>query len=312
MDSILLRKRNIEFYIWKMIQPDWEALRTFSHVAKAGSLSGAAEELGCAVSTVARRIDGLEQTLGLTLLHRARAGALPTEVGKSILASIDLAAQSLHQIPRLARHYLQFRDQQTVRLSATETVINDILLPHIRRLRASYANLLLEFESTNSHANLEFGETDLAIRLSQPMQPDLIARKIPPVRIAVFVSPSQLGDRNPATLNLEEEDIVWIDAGLGDIAENRLIDQFGIGENIVLRATSIRALALACQAGQGLAMLPAYMGGEMGLVELNHIAVPERQAWLVYHPETKRDPVMRGVRRWVVSCFEAMASRQKD
>ncbi len=298
-----MRDCNVVFYISKMNEPDWEALRVLRWVEKTGSLAGAAEELGCAVSTVARRIDGLEQALGLTLLHRAKAGAVPTEIGAAILVSVDQAAKSLDQIPRQARHFVQFKDRQTVRLSATETVINDILMPRIGVLRSLYPNLLVEFESTNAHASLEFGETDLAVRLVQPKQADLVTRKLAPVKIAVFIGAGQLAGRNPDDVILGGEKIVWIDSGLGDIAENQLIEQLGIGESITLRATSVRALALACKQDQGLAMLPAYMGRELGLIELKHITVPRRQAWLVFHPETKRDPVLSSVRKWVVQCF---------
>lgn len=292
-----------------MNEPDWEALRTFNLVAKTGSMAAAADEMGCAVSTVARRIDGLEQTLGLAILHRARAGAVPTDVGASILANIDQAAQSLNQIPRQARHYLSFADRRTIKMSATETVINDILMPKVGKLRAAHRNLLLEFDSSNTQVSLEFGQADIAVRLSQPTQQELIIKKLAPVRIGVFVSTERLGERAPSTLSLHNEDIVWIDSGLGDIAENRLIDQLGISDQIVMRANSVRALAIACKAGQGLAMLPVYMGRDLGLVPLPHITVPNRQAWLVYHPETRRDPVMRAARRWVVNCFDSTAAK---
>ncbi len=290
-----------------MNEPDWEALRAFHLVAEAGSFTKAAERLGCAVSTVMRRIDGLEQTLGLNLLHRAQAGAVPTDVGKTILESIDQASQSLGQITRQARQFHHFRDRQTVRISATETAINDILIPEISKLRPKFPNLLLEFESSNALASLEFGETDIAVRLAKPHQLELVTRKLTPIRMAVFVSAAQLAERDLPDVQLREEPVVWIDSGLGDIAENRLIDQLGIGENMALRATSVRALALACVHGEGLALLPAYMGRDLGLIEVPHISIPNREVWLVSHPETKRDPVLRAVRQWIVKCFEAIA-----
>ena len=290
-----------------MVQPDWEALRIFAQVAHEGSMSRAAVELGCSVSTVARRIDGLEQALGLTLLHRAQSGAVPTKAGGAILASVDQGARALDQVPRIARNYRRFASRQPVRLSSTEPVINDILMPHIAALRARLPDVLIEFEATNAIVSLEFGATDLAIRLAEPTQSDAVARKLPPVGLSLFISPARLGDRDPGMIALNTEDVVWIDSGYGDIAENRLIETLGIGDRIMLRATSVRALALACAAGQGLAMLPDYMGRAFGLVRLPGHRVPGRQAWMVHHRETHRDPVMRAIRRWVVECFEALA-----
>ncbi len=267
-------------------------------------MAAAAEQLNCAVSTVARRIDGLEQALGLVVLHRARGGATPSEAGLAILASIERAAEHLNQIPRQARNYQQFKSRRPVRLSATETVINDILLPRLPALRAANPHLLIEFESSNAISSLEFGQTDCAIRLAEPDQAELITRKLRPVPMAVFASTQQLDGRDPSELHLHSEDIAWIDSGLGDIHENRLIQQLGIGNRIILRATSVRALALACAQGQGLAMLPRYMGEDFGLIALEHIPIAARQGWLVYHPETRNDPTMRKLRRWVVECFD--------
>jgi len=292
------------FYYRKMADPDWEALRALSVVHRTGSMASAAGELGCAVSTVTRRIDGLEQSLGLTLVHRARDGAVPTEAGSAILASVEKASEFLNQVPRQAKHYRHFKNRQPVRISATETAINDILMPRISSLRTTCPELLLEFESSNQISSLEFGETDLAVRLARPVQNDLITRKLHAVEMSFFVSEAQLAGRGISDLMLEHEDIAWIDSGLGDIAENRLIEQLGIGNRIVLRATSVRALALACSHGQGLALLPNYMGLDFGLVALDHLPVPPRQAWLVYHPETRNDPAMRKVRKWVVECFD--------
>ena len=287
-----------------MSSPDWEALRTLGVVAETGSMARAGEQLGCAVSTVARRIDGLEQALGLTLLHRTRGGAKPTDAGKAILGSVAHASQFLNQVPRQAKHFRRFKNRQPVRISATETAINDILLPRIGELRQACPEPLIEFESTNEISSLEFGETDIAIRLAPPAPSNLITRKLPKVGMSVFISEGRLADRDPATIGLNHEDVIWIDRGLGDIAENRLVEQLGIAGQIVLRATSVRALAIACQHGQGMTLLPDYMGKDFGLVALSHIRLPAREAWLVYHPETRSDPTMRKVRRWVVKCFE--------
>lgn len=288
-----------------MADPDWEALRTLGIVADTGSMARAAEKLGCAVSTVTRRIDGLEQALGLTLLHRARGGAVPTEAGAAILGSVEGASQFLNQVPRLAKHYKRFDNRRPVRISATETVINELLMPHIAGLRERCPELLIEFESTYEISNLEFGETDLAIRLVRPSQSSLIIRNLPKIDMSIFISIEQLSGRDPATISLQDENMVWIDSGLGDIAENRLIDELGIRDKITIRSTSVRALALACSHGQGMALLPHFLGQALGLVALRQFPIAARDAWLVHHPETRNDPVMRKVRRWVVESFQS-------
>ncbi|QKG70520.1 LysR family transcriptional regulator [Erythrobacter mangrovi] len=288
-----------------MSDPDWEALRTLGIVADTGSMSRAAEKLGCAVSTITRRIDGLEQALGLTLLHRARGGVVPTEAGAAILASVKDASQFLNQVPRLAKHYHRFENRRPVRISATETVINEILMPHIVGLRSSCPDALFEFESSFELSSLEFGETDLAIRLARPVQSNLIMRKLPSIGMSVFINTTQLADRDPADVRLQDENIVWFDQGFGNIAENRLVEELGIHDRITLRSSSVRALAIACSHGQGLALLPNFLGKGIGLIPLAQYPIAPRDVWLVYHPETRNDPAMRKVRRWVVQSFRA-------
>lgn len=72
------------------------------HVARAGSLSGAAKRLGVAVSTVGRRLDALEATLGLRLIDRRMNGARLTPSGERIVALAEPVAEGLARINRTA------------------------------------------------------------------------------------------------------------------------------------------------------------------------------------------------------------------
>jgi len=67
---------------------NWEDLKTFAALAQFGSVRAAGEELGISPSQVARRIDRLETTLGVSLFYRLSTGSELTDTGKIILKQV--------------------------------------------------------------------------------------------------------------------------------------------------------------------------------------------------------------------------------
>ncbi|WP_346839341.1 LysR family transcriptional regulator [Microbulbifer sp. SAOS-129_SWC] len=72
---------------------DWNQVHCALAVARAGTLSGAAQELGVSHSTVLRRVDSLEKTLNARLFYRHPRGYVPTEAGRLLMR----AAQSMQE-----------------------------------------------------------------------------------------------------------------------------------------------------------------------------------------------------------------------
>ncbi|PIJ49507.1 LysR family transcriptional regulator, partial [Leucobacter sp. OLES1] len=66
--------------------PELAELELLDAVARTGSLSAAARELGVSQQAVSSRLRGTERRLGLSLVARSAAGAVPTEAGSAVLA----------------------------------------------------------------------------------------------------------------------------------------------------------------------------------------------------------------------------------
>jgi DNA-binding transcriptional LysR family regulator len=283
---------------------DWEAIRCFVAVARRGSLSEAAEELALSIPTISRRIDQLEAQLGLRLVHRGPRGARLTEAGQAILQVAEPGARQLSQIARRARALQEGPNLPSVRISATESVVADILAPRLARLRAQDPSISIDLEVSNDVANLNAGRTDVAIRMVRPMEDTLLARRLPMIRLGLFASPDYLKGRDLDRLVLSEEHLVWLDRQYGEIAENIWLKAQGLEACIRFSSSSVRALLNAAVEGVGIAPLPAFAARKAGLIEVPHRAMPERQPWLVFHRDTKTSPRLQLVREWIVTCFK--------
>ncbi len=283
---------------------DWDAIRCFVAVARRGSLSEAADELGMSIPTISRRIDGLETQLALKLLQRGPRGARLTEAGHAILQVAEPGARQLSQIARRARALQEGPNLPAVRISATESVIADVLAPRLDRLRAQDPSISIDLEVSNDIANLNAGRTDVAIRMVRPAEETLIARRLPVIRLGLFASPDYLKGRDLDRLVLSDEHLVWLDRQYGEIAENIWLKAQGLEASIRLSSSSVRALLNAAVEGVGIAPLPAFAARKAGLIEVPHRAMPERQPWLVFHRDTKTNPRLQLVGDWIVTCFK--------
>ncbi|GGG07327.1 MULTISPECIES: LysR family transcriptional regulator [Rhizobium] len=157
--------------------PSWDLYRTFHAVLRDGSLSGAARALGLTQPSVARHIDALEHALGTTLFVRTQRGLSPTD------AALELQplAESLASVSAALLRMAEGRTGEvsgTVRISASEVVGIEHLPSILTRLREHYPSIVIELSLSNSVDDLLQRKADIAIRMVQPEQQALVAKRI--------------------------------------------------------------------------------------------------------------------------------------
>lgn len=155
---------------------EWELYRSFSHVLREGSLSGAARTLGMAQPTVGRHIAALESALGLVLFTRSPSGFLPTEAALALQPHAHAMASMAATLERTASGVGQ-GVQGTVRVSVSEVIGVEVLPLAIVRLRERYPALKVELVVANQVQNVLHREADIAVRATRPTQEQLIARR---------------------------------------------------------------------------------------------------------------------------------------
>jgi DNA-binding transcriptional LysR family regulator len=163
----------------------WELYRSFLGVLNHGSLSGAARALGVAQPTVGRHVAALEKSLGLALFTRSQTGFLPTEAG----LSLRVYAESMHSTAAALERAAASQGagvKGTVRVTASDVIGVEVLPPLIAALRDSHPDLAVELVLTDRVQDLLRREADIAVRMVQPRQELLVARRIGQIELGLY------------------------------------------------------------------------------------------------------------------------------
>jgi DNA-binding transcriptional LysR family regulator len=163
----------------------WELYRTFLGVLTEGSLSGAARALGITQPTAGRHISALEASFGQALFTRSQTGLLPTEAALVLRVHAEAMQSNAAALARAATA----RGQEvagTVRISASEVIGVEVLPPMLTKLRQAHPLLRIELVPTNRVQDLLQRETDIAVRMTQPKQEMLIARRVGEVEVGLY------------------------------------------------------------------------------------------------------------------------------
>ncbi|MEM0955154.1 MAG: LysR family transcriptional regulator [Pseudomonadota bacterium] len=288
---------------------NWDDIRIFLAAAESGSLSAAASRLGLSVATVGRRLDAIERTLEVKLLHRSSAGATLTAEGNRILAMANDAATSIFELERAAAALKESASLEPVSLSCTETIAADILAPALPALAQRYPELQLALEVANENVSLARRKADLTIRLARPTEENLVVRRLPTISLSLYASKSYLNGRPLGSISLEQEALIGYSLSYRDLPESQWLAERNLSSQIRMRSTSVRALLNAAVAGYGIAVLPDHLANQAGLVQLETRGLPPRQPYLVFHRDMRNVARVKAVRQWVIDTFESTLSQ---
>lgn len=166
---------------------DWTLLRSFLAVVESGSLSAAAKNIGATQPTLSRHIRELETALGVILFTRSAQGLDPT---RAALGLVD-DARAMGAAAEALNLKAQGRSQQlfgTVRITASVIVANLMLPPILAALREAEPSIQIEIVASDANQNLLRRDADIAIRMADPTQNALIARKLGDSPIGLFAT----------------------------------------------------------------------------------------------------------------------------
>lgn len=174
----------------------WELYRSFLGVLKDGSLSGASRAMGIAQPTVGRHIASLEKSLGVTLFTRSQAGLLATEAAHTLAPFAQAMSSSAAALQRAAEGQGSGEGVRgTVRVTASEVMGVEVLPPILAQLHNEHPGLKVELVLSNRVQDLLKREADIAIRMTQPRQDQLIARHLGQVHLGLYAHRKYLSQR---------------------------------------------------------------------------------------------------------------------
>ena len=275
---------------------DWNDLRYFLAVCRAGTLAGAARNLRVRHSTVGRRLDALEASLAVTLFTRTPEGFVLTEAGAEILPLAEDAERAVVAVERRVGGGDK-RIEGVVRLTTSEA-FSGFLVRRLAVLHESHPGLMVEILSGNRSLDLARGEADLALRIAATSQPDLVCKRIGDAGWSVYAAASYLQRRGtpPSLDDLSGHQVVGFDDTMANVPGALWLNSHAGGAEVVLRGNSIISVLNATIVGMGLSVLPCFLAdAEPGLRRLTPEVVGTRELWLVFHPDVARIARVRAV-----------------
>jgi DNA-binding transcriptional LysR family regulator len=273
---------------------NWDHVRYFVHLARTGTLVGAAKALAVEHTTVARRVTSLEEAVGVRLFDRLPRGWRLTDEGRGLLAQAEALEGEAAAFARRATALAGVAG--TVRISAAPVLVTHFLVPHLAALSTLHPDLDIEATADRHSVNLLRGETDLALRIgSFDIPPGLIARALGHVGYGLYGTAAAAGRAEQARTFL------GFDASMRDSAHKQWLDDRARGRRVAFRSNDLLALYQAARAGMGLALLPHLMvDPDDGLVRIDVDDTFERPLSLLLHPDLRRAPRVAATVRFLV------------
>lgn len=255
----------------------WDEIRTAYHVARRGTVSGAADNLGVHHATVIRHIDALEARLGAKLFQRHARGYTPTEAGRDLLS---VAQTTDDQFSQLEGRIKGRGEAVTGELIITTlSALAPLLTPSLSKFQDAHPDLVVRLLTGERVFRLEYGEAHVALRAGgKPSEPDNVVQELFFQDGGMYASKAYVEDYG---LPAAEEDLKmhrWVchDSDTARAPFDRWIQDTIPAENIVFRATEQWVMQRAVQDGIGIGFFPRWQAAQdPDLVEI----LPPREDW---------------------------------
>ncbi|MCJ2021528.1 LysR family transcriptional regulator [Methylobacterium sp. E-065] len=287
---------------------DWNDLRAFLAVVRAGRLTVAAQRMGIDHSTLSRRLSALEGALGTRLFDRRPSGFALTSDGERLLVD----AERMESVAITLRSRLDETAQQvsgTVRLGTPEGFGTYFLAPRLAELSASQPALEVELVANPRSFSLSKREADLAVGMTRPEAGRLFARKLVDYALGLYAAQSyaEAADAIQTVDDLPRhrwvgyvEDLLWT-------SELNYLPQVSQAIHPQVRISNVITQLEAVRGGVGLGVLPHFLArGCPDLVAILPEAVHiVRAYWLIAHADTRDLPRVRLVSEFLIRQAEA-------
>ncbi|MEQ1863684.1 MAG: LysR family transcriptional regulator [Micropepsaceae bacterium] len=242
---------------------DLDRLRVFHAVAAAGSLTHAGEQLDLSQSAVSRQISALEEDLKVQLFSRHARGLILTEQGERLY---ETTKQIFEQLQRTTEELLESREapRGDLRVTATVGIGSYWLAPRLRAFTDLYPDIRIHLILDDGELDLVHRQADVALRMRQPVQSDLIQRKLFDVHYHVYGAPEYVA-RKPAPNclgDLDRHDVIVYGDAPPELSKVNWLAEVGRKSGdprpAALYVNNIIAMGKAIEMGIGIGALPDY------------------------------------------------------
>lgn len=286
---------------------DWDNLRVFLAVARAGQFVAAARQLKVDHATVNRRITGLERNLNARLFDRRTTGVALTAAGQRLLAAAETMETSVLQ----AQAALTDTDVElsgTVRIGAPDGFSTYYLAPACAKLAERYPGITIQLVPSPQAVPLTKREVDIAIVLDKPDAGRLVIRKLTDYAIGIYASDGYLTRQGRPDR-------------VDDLSRHRLVgyvEEYAYATALDYVREMFAGVPTNFQCASAIGQVEAVRSG-VGLGVIHHFiarrhadlrpVLPERRAtrtyWIVEHEDTRGLGRIRAVHDFIVETVQA-------
>ncbi|MCI2398798.1 LysR family transcriptional regulator [Aliiroseovarius subalbicans] len=241
---------------------DWDKLRIFHAVADAGSLTHAGDALHLSQSAVSRQIRALEESLNATLFHRHARGLILTEQGELLFDATSAMTQ------RLDAAVARIRDSKEevfgeLRVTTTTGFGSLWLAPRLPKLYEKYPDLKIDLMLEERVLDLPMREADVAIRMKEPSQADLIRKRLMEVHMRLYAAPGYLESAGvPGNMeDLSDHRLICQNTSSAQVSAGSSFVQELLTHNVqsLLTVNNYFGVLQAVLSGLGVGVLPDYV-----------------------------------------------------
>ncbi|MGM0766792.1 MAG: LysR family transcriptional regulator [Pseudomonadota bacterium] len=290
---------------------DWDYLRYIHALAIGGTLAKAGDILGVHQTTVLRRLDQMEEALGVQFFERSRDGLQLTPVGETAFREAERLTVEMENLERK----LVGQDSAPVgkvRLAAEDAMMNQLLSPILSELVREFPDIELEVLTDNDVANLSHREADLTLRPENKPQATLEGERIAAVESAVYASAQYCRRNRGIDIENHPEQCLWIipDETFSHLATGRWYRKHLKQVPSVIRCNSLQSMYALASNGAGVAVLPCYLGESSK--ELRRLSEPLEgesvDLWLHVNQDTQQMARVRIVMEYLVERLLSLQS----
>ena len=285
---------------------DWDKLKIFHNVALDLNISEAAHKMNISHSSISRQVSALERELKVSLFKRHARGLTLTEQGKILF-------KTAHDIfGKIALTEAQLTDSKEkpagpLTIAATVAFGTTWLAPRIEKFANSYPDIDISILIENKYTDLAQGEADVALRLTEPTQMDLIRFPLYEFQFKIYSSPEYIEKYGipKDVAELSKHKIVAfghdVEPSIPDV--NCILDLLPKKKKVkVLYVSNMYGVMRAIGGGAGIGALPEYMKiSSNNLVPiLPNAKTPKAVIYFTYPSELKGSKKIAALRDFLV------------
>jgi DNA-binding transcriptional LysR family regulator len=293
---------------------NWSDVRVFLAVLRAGSTLQAATALGMSQPTVARRIETLEHTLGLTLFTRDTRGFHPTAAAIALLAPAEAIEAAASEFAASA-NALKGSEHNTIRITAIAPAFTNNLARILSEFTQTHPNTRFQFLPADRTLDLCKGEADVAIRYARKIDdPNLICRKISEATGSLYASHDYAKRHGlPGSEHeLDGHSFIVFDNGIMGGFHDWLYKHIR-PDQIVMRCSEFEAMRVALQSGLGIGPLGSGLGDTDDMLvrcfpPIKNLTVT---TWLLISPQAYKRPEVKQFTAFFAPRYTAMLKAQR-